>query len=88
VTACPALTYGPVTRAAVVRLTAAALADYGVTIAADAGTVTQDGFSIQWSYDEASQVLTVTCTDSPWWASCDEIAGVISAEVGKCLPSP
>jgi hypothetical protein len=42
----------------------------GYPIGSDAGSQTQQGFTIEWQYDSGAQTLTITCTDSPFWAPC------------------
>ena len=81
-TACPSLTYA-VTPEQWTAIKSAVCAKIGIAITVDAGSATSDGFTIAWIF--ASGDLTLTATDSPWWASCSMINGEIDGLVRPLL---
>lgn len=81
--ACAMLSYNGLTRGAWDSVKKAA-APYGVT-GKDSGSAETNGFTVVWSYVEASRTLHIQCTDSPFWASCSAINSTINDEVVKCI---
>ena len=83
-TACSSLTYVNVDAAKWANIKAVVLAEMP-TLApmADAGSGEHDGVTIAWVY--ADNTLTLTATDSPWWASCSMINGEIDGLVRPLL---
>ena len=82
--ACPADTFSNVTDA-VFKCLVAKAAKYGVTINKDSGTAKSNGFTVKWNYDRAASNLTIQVTDSPFWAPCATIRGVVKKEVQSCM---
>jgi hypothetical protein len=81
--ACAMQTFNNVTRAAWTCVQAAA-APYGIS-AADSGQHSVSGFTVAWSYLEASGTLHIQCIDRPWFVSCSTINSEIHGVVDKCL---
>jgi hypothetical protein len=81
--ACAMLTYNNITRAAWKSVQNAA-APYGLT-EKDSGSAAVDGFTVAWSYVEASKTLHIQCTDSPFYVSCSVINSKINDEVENCI---
>ena len=59
-----------------------AMAAAGIAVSGDTGEATAEGVTIQWSYDRASQKLTMQCTKKPFVIPCSLIDGKISEIVG------
>jgi len=74
--ACATQTFSPVSSTAWSCLKGQAAAQ-GFPINSDSGSQSDRGFTIEWSYDASAQTLSVTCTDSPFWAPCSTINGKI-----------
>lgn len=83
---CATQTFNSVSPAAWSCLKAKA-ADAGFPINSDAGSQSAQGFTISWAYDPAAQTLQITCTNSPFWATCSLINGKIHDLIEKsgCL---
>jgi hypothetical protein len=58
--------------------------DAGITIAGNAGEVSQDGFTVRWLYDPAKELLELQCTSAPFFLSCETINRKIHAVVDEC----
>ncbi len=82
--ACAMQTYNNVTQAAWEAAKQAA-ARFGVQITAVSDNATSDGFTVHWSYDAATQTLSIQCTDSPFWAPCSTINAEINSMVEATL---
>lgn len=82
--ACAMLTYNGVTEAAWACGVEKAK-QYGVNITTNSGSASVSGFTIAWNYNPGTQMLSLQCTDSPWWAPCSVINGKISEAVEQCL---
>ena len=52
-----------------------------VSVLGDSGSAQGNGFAASWIYDEPNQVLTIQCTDKPWFVSESLIADKIRALV-------
>jgi hypothetical protein len=40
-----------------------------VVVLGDTGTAEGEGLKLSWAYDEPAQILTLTCTERPWYKS-------------------
>jgi hypothetical protein len=78
-------TYNNVTSAAWQSLKQAVAAQYGIQIERDSGNATEDGFTVHWNYDAGTQILSIQCTDSPFWAPCSTINSEINNKVEASL---
>jgi len=56
----------------------------GVAIQGDQGEVSKDGITIRWSFDPQTRVLTLQCTDSPFFLPCGTINSKIHDLVDSC----
>jgi hypothetical protein len=83
--ACAMQTYNNVTPMAWQSLKQVVAAQYGIQITTDAGSTSSDGFTVHWSYDEATGMLSIQCTDSPFWAPCSTINFEINKMVEATL---
>lgn len=63
------------TRFQAIRARMAVVAD--VRSKGDSGTADGSGFRAAWSYDEASQTLTIQCTEKPFFITEGFVAGKI-----------
>jgi hypothetical protein len=81
--ACPMLTFNNLTPGAW-KCVLDAASQYGVT-GADSGQQTVHGFTVEWSYNAATQTLQIQCTDSPFFVSCSTVNSHIHDVVDKCL---
>jgi hypothetical protein len=59
----------------------------GINISGNSGTASQDGITIAWNYDPASQVLTIQCTEKPVFLLCGVITSQITDLVNNCAGS-
>jgi hypothetical protein len=82
--ACPSLSYANIDQAKWVAIKAAVIAEMpSLAPMVDAGSGEHDGVTIAWVY--AENTLTLTATDSPWWASCAMINGEIDGLIRPLL---
>jgi hypothetical protein len=51
------------------------------------GTASRAGLQIEWTYDPASQTLTIQSVASPFYAPCTLITAQIETWVSACYPS-
>ena len=72
---CPAITVPSVDQALYDKLLAQATAA-GVKF--DGTKASIDGIELEWKYDAAAQVLTVTCLKKPFYMSCGEIQSKVA----------
>ena len=84
--ACAMLTYNNVTPAAWESIVAE-VSKNGITIGADSGSASAQGFTVQWNHDRAAQTLTLQCVDSPFFVSCSLINAHLNDAVERCLQS-
>lgn len=49
------------------------LTSQGYPIVDDAGSISDQGFTLEWVYSPAQQELAITCTKSPGWVSCSVV---------------
>ena len=83
---CPQQTFNAVTLAVWTCLVTQAAA-HGVTVGGWNGTVSHKGYTITYSYDTVSEILTIQCTQYPSGATCSEISNVAQYFVQSCMPS-
>jgi hypothetical protein len=57
----------------------------GIGISGNSGTATQSGVTMTWNYDPVFQVLTIQCTDSPFFIPCATINSKINDLVKGAL---
>ena len=81
--ACPTLNYQNVSQDAWDKIKAVVAEEHLSTITSDTGSATDNGFTLAWVY--VAGILTITCTDSPWWAPCDKINATIDGIVKPLL---
>jgi hypothetical protein len=74
-----------VTQAAWQSVKQAVAAQYGVQITTDSGTSSGHGFTVHWSYDAGTQILSIQCTGSPPFIPCSVINSEINNKVEACL---
>ena len=60
-------------------------AEFGIVISSDQGETSKDGFTLEWDYERSSLIMSITCTDSPFWAPCSTINGKIHDLVDACM---
>jgi hypothetical protein len=82
--ACDAQTFSGVTKDQFSGLMQKAQAA-GIGISGNSGTASQSGVTMTWNYDPASQVLTIQCTDSPFFIPCATINSQINDLVKACV---
>ena len=82
--ACDAQTFSGVTQDQFSGLMQKAQAA-GIGISGNSGTASQSGVTMTWNYDPASQVLTIQCTDSPFFIPCATINSKINDLVKGAL---
>jgi hypothetical protein len=83
--ACAMQTFNNVTQAAWQSAKQAVAAKFGVQITTDSGSVSSDGFTVHWSYDAQTEVLSIQCVDSPFFISCSAINSEIHDMVEATL---
>jgi hypothetical protein len=57
----------------------------GINLDADAGQITQRGFTFSWQYDSGSATLTIQCLDHPFLIPCSTITDKINDLAGGIL---
>lgn len=82
--ACAMLTYNNMTQAAW-QSTQQAVAQYGIQITRDSDSASSDGFTVHWSYNGATETLSIQCTDSPFLVPCSIINSKINDVIESCL---
>jgi hypothetical protein len=70
------------------RIQAEGVEGAAVPSGATSGTASRMGFKIAWTYDVANKLLTVECTDSPFYAPCSVINAQIRTWINSCYPAP
>jgi hypothetical protein len=60
-------------------------AQYGVIVTVPRGCASKDGFTFCWDYVQARGLLSIQCTDAPWWALCSVIHRIVDEQVQGCL---
>jgi hypothetical protein len=60
------------------------MSQQGITVSGNNGTIVQSGVTITRMYDPKSQVLEITCNDSPFWAPC----GLVNAKIHDSVEQP
>ena len=83
--ACAMQNYNNVTTAAWETLKQVVAAHYGIQITRDSGNSSEDGFTVHWNYDGGTQMLSIQCTDNPFWISCSTINSEINNKVEASL---
>jgi hypothetical protein len=83
--ACDSQHFTGITASVWTCLKAEAQKQFKITINTDSGEASQDGFTIQWTYNSGAGTLDIQCTDSPFWAPCGIINQKISDMVDTCL---
>jgi hypothetical protein len=56
----------------------------GIAISGNSGSGEQRGIAMSWSYDPATQTLTLHCTDKPIFLTCGMINGQVQNLVSSC----
>ena len=51
------------------------------------GSASRAGFTIEWNYDSADQVLTVQCVAAPVYVPCSLITAQIARWISSCYPA-
>lgn len=74
------LSFRGITRAVFARLRRKA-ARSGLVVLQPRGEAVRDGVGIQWTYDEATEVLEVECVRAPFWIDRAAINGRLSREI-------
>jgi hypothetical protein len=77
---CPSQTFTGITPPIKAFLEASGAAA-GIPLAGDTGSATTMGVTLRWVYDPATETLTITCTDAPFFAPCSTISAKVSAWV-------
>lgn len=57
----------------------------GVEIGTDNGSASKSGFTFQWNFDAAAQVLTIQCMEKPVFIPCEGIESRLTAIVDSCV---
>jgi hypothetical protein len=83
--ACAMLTYNNVTQGAWQSVKQTVATQYGIQITTDAGTSSAHGFTVHWNYEAGTQILSVQCTDSPFFVRCSTINSEINDKLEACL---
>jgi hypothetical protein len=54
----------------------------------DTGSVSHSGFSATWAYDSNAATLTITCTNHPFFVSCNFVNGHVQTGIAgtQCIP--
>jgi hypothetical protein len=81
---CAAQTFSNVTPAQFDCLSQKASAA-GINISGNTGTASQDGITVEWTFDPAATTLTIQCTSAPFYVPCAMINAKISDLVESCL---
>ena len=81
---CPKQSFSPVNQSAFDCLKQKALS-MGIVIDSDHGQSSKHGVTIAWSFDPAAQSLELTCTEKPFFVSCETVAGQMQSIVDTCL---
>lgn len=65
--ACKPIVFSGIDRTKFLAVRARVRAQTGeISLAGDAGTASGQGFTVQWTYSEPEQQLTIQCTDKPF----------------------
>lgn len=80
---CAVQVFSGVNPARFARLTARAQAE-GVDIAGNTGTSTAGGVTVTWSYDPATESLTIQCIGAPFYLGCGFINSNIHNLIDSC----
>ena len=83
--ACAMQTYNNVTRAAWESAKQAVAAKFGALITGDSGSQSSEGYTVHWDFNEAAQILSIQCTDSPFLVPCSLINSEINTMVEATL---
>jgi hypothetical protein len=51
----------------------------------DSGNISSDGFTVYWNYDAGTEILSIQCTDSPFFITCSMINSEIHDMVETTL---
>ena len=62
----PVQTFMGITQQVFDNMAAEVKKDFGIAVAGSAGQASASGFTLCWSYDSASQSLTIQCLKKPW----------------------
>ncbi len=57
----------------------------GIDIVGNAGSASQDGITVEWTFDPAASTLSVQCTSSPFYVPCGTINSKIHDLVEGCM---
>jgi hypothetical protein len=83
--ACAMQTFNNVTQAAWQSANQAVATKFGVQITTDADNISSDGFAVNWNYDARTEMLSIECTDSPFFIPCSAINSEIHDIVEETL---
>jgi hypothetical protein len=83
--ACAMQTFNNVTPAAWQSAKQAVAAKFGVQITTDSDSISSDGFTVHWSFDSQTGMLSIQCTDSPFFIPCSTINSEIHDMVEATL---
>jgi hypothetical protein len=81
---CPPQLFPNVTPAQFDCLTQKATAS-GINISGNTGSATQDGITVEWTFDPATSILNIQCTSAPFFVPCAAVNSKIQALVQSCL---
>lgn len=57
---------------------------YGISIDAASGEMSQKGFTLKWGYDADRQTLRIQCTEKPFLVPCGLVNGRIDGIAKEC----
>jgi hypothetical protein len=83
--ACAMQTFSNVTQSAWQSVKQTVAAKFGLQITTDFGNITADGFTVYWNYDAATEMLSIQCTDRPFFIPCSMINPEIHEMVEAAL---
>lgn len=85
--ACPGKSYAGIDAGAFARLAEMA-SGYGVAVDRDEGSASARGFTVEWDYDRAGQVLAVKVVEKPFFVPCGVVAEASDRLVASCFERP
>jgi len=57
----------------------------GINISGNTGSASQDGITVEWTFDPTAATLSIQCTSAPFFALCGTINSKIHDLVESCL---